>query len=152
MACGILVPSPGMEPASPAVDVWSLNHWASREIPHVPFNSGLLESYCPSPRELLSLWKLPVSVTSWYRLCFKIIASLKSHQLFGNLNFLYDFSVYKTYIDRCILIQFSSLQFSHSVMSDSLQPHESQHARPPCPSPTPGVHSDSRRGSLNPVK
>ena len=31
-------------------------------------------------------------------------------------------------------------QFSHSVMSDSLQPHELQHARPPCPSPTPGVH------------
>ena len=37
--------------------------------------------------------------------------------------------------------QFS--QFSHSVMSDSLRPHESQHARPPCPSPTPGVHPDS---------
>ena len=35
--------------------------------------------------------------------------------------------------------QFSSVQFSHSVMSDSLPPHESQHARPPCPSPTPGV-------------
>ena len=34
-------------------------------------------------------------------------------------------------------------QFSHSVMSDSLWPHESQHARPPCPSPTPGVHSNS---------
>ena len=34
-------------------------------------------------------------------------------------------------------------QFSRSVMSGSLQPHESQHARPPCPSPTPGVHSDS---------
>ena len=32
------------------------------------------------------------------------------------------------------------VQFSPSVMSDSLQPHESQHARPPCPSPTPGVH------------
>ena len=29
-------------------------------------------------------------------------------------------------------------------MSDSLQPHESQHARPPCPSPTPGVHPDSK--------
>ena len=40
--------------------------------------------------------------------------------------------------------QFSSLQFSCSVMSDSLWPHESQHNRPPCPSPTPGVHSDSR--------
>ena len=34
-------------------------------------------------------------------------------------------------------------QISRSVVSDSLQPHESQHARPPCPSPTPGVHSDS---------
>ena len=39
---------------------------------------------------------------------------------------------------------FSSVQFSHSVMSDSLRLHESQHARPPSPSPTPGVHSDSR--------
>ena len=36
-----------------------------------------------------------------------------------------------------------SVQFSHSVVSDSLQPHESQHARPPCPSPPPGVHSNS---------
>ena len=39
--------------------------------------------------------------------------------------------------------QFSSVQFSHSVLSDSLRPHESQHARPPCPSPTPGVYSNS---------
>ena len=38
---------------------------------------------------------------------------------------------------------FSSVQFSHSVMSDSLWPHELQHARPPCPSPTPGVYWDS---------
>ena len=37
----------------------------------------------------------------------------------------------------------SSVQFSRSLVSDSLRPHESQHARPPCPSPTPGVHSDS---------
>ena len=36
------------------------------------------------------------------------------------------------------------VQFSHSVMSNSLRPHESQHARPPCPSLTLGVHSDSR--------
>ena len=34
----------------------------------------------------------------------------------------------------------SSVQFSHSVRSDSLQPHELQHARPPCPSPTSRVH------------
>ena len=38
-------------------------------------------------------------------------------------------------------------QFSHSVVSNSLWPHESQHARPPCPSPTPRVHSDSRPSS-----
>ena len=44
-------------------------------------------------------------------------------------------------------IQFGSVQFSSSVVSDSLWPHESQHARPPCPSPTPGVHSDSRPSS-----
>ena len=44
--------------------------------------------------------------------------------------------------DICI----SSVQFSsviHSVVSNSLHPHESQHARPPCPSPSPGVHSNS---------
>ena len=40
-------------------------------------------------------------------------------------------------------IQFRSVQFSHSVVSDSLWPQESQHARPPCPSPTPGVYSNS---------
>ena len=43
-----------------------------------------------------------------------------------------------------VFCTFSSVQSSRSVMSDSLWPHESQHARPHCPSPTPGVHSDSR--------
>ena len=38
---------------------------------------------------------------------------------------------------------FSSVQFSYSVMSDTLRPHEPQHARPPCPSPTPGVYPNS---------
>ena len=38
---------------------------------------------------------------------------------------------------------FSLVQFSHSVVSDSLRPHESQHARPPCPSQTPGAYPDS---------
>ena len=37
-------------------------------------------------------------------------------------------------------VDIRSDQISRSVMSDSLQPHESQHARPPCPSPAPGVH------------
>ena len=43
---------------------------------------------------------------------------------------------------KCVK-HFISLQFNCSVMSDSLRPHELQHARPPCPSPTPGVHSSS---------
>ena len=49
-----------------------------------------------------------------------------------------------------IIIQFSSVQFSRSVVSDSLGPHELQHARPPCPSPTPRVHSNSHPWSLGP--
>ena len=46
----------------------------------------------------------------------------------------------KFQILKCI----NSVQFSRSVVSGSLRPHELQHARPPCPSPAPGVHSDSR--------
>ena len=42
---------------------------------------------------------------------------------------------------------FQFIQFSLSVISDSLRPHEPRHARPPCPSPAPGVHSDSRPSS-----
>ena len=37
----------------------------------------------------------------------------------------------------------NSIQFSYSAVKNSLRPHEPQHARPPCPSPTPGVHSNS---------
>ena len=41
------------------------------------------------------------------------------------------------------IYKFSSVQFSHSVVSNSLRPHEPQHTRPPCPSPTPRVHPNS---------
>ena len=57
--------------------------------------------------------------------------------------------IYLTYVNKVFIRYFlqswgiKSDQISRSVMSDSLQPHESQHARPPCPSPTPGVHSNS---------
>ena len=46
-------------------------------------------------------------------------------------------------LGRKAMTNLSSVQFSRSVVSDSLQPHESQRARPPCPSPTPKVHSNS---------
>ena len=48
---------------------------------------------------------------------------------------------------RKVTTNLSSVQFSRSVVSDSLRPHELQHARPSCPSPTPGVHSHSRPSS-----
>ena len=60
--------------------------------------------------------------------------SLEGYSLWGYKSVRYD-------------LETQSVQFSRSVMSDSLQPHESQHARPPCPSPTPRVHSDSRPSS-----
>ena len=46
-----------------------------------------------------------------------------------------------------VSIQIFCFHFSHSVVSDSLQPREPQHARPPCPSPTPGVHPNPRPSS-----
>ena len=38
VACGILVPQPGIKPAPPALEVWSLNHWTTREVPAYIFN------------------------------------------------------------------------------------------------------------------
>ena len=52
----------------------------------------------------------------------------------------------RTLVDNHFLL-FSSVQFSYSVVSNSLWPNELQHTRPPCPSPTPGVHSNSRPSS-----
>ena len=49
-----------------------------------------------------------------------------------------------SYLLSCLLRFLHSVQFSCSVVSDSLQPHGSQHARPPCPSPAPRVYSNSR--------
>ena len=46
-------------------------------------------------------------------------------------------------LDKISTYSFSSVQFSRSVVSDSLRPHEPQHTRPPCPSPTPGIYPDS---------
>ena len=53
-------------------------------------------------------------------------------------------AIFAGFIFKICSVQFSSVQFNCSVMSDSLRPHKSQHTRPPCPSLTPGVHSNSR--------
>ena len=56
---------------------------------------------------------------------------------------IYMYTHSNTSITMTFFFAISSVQLSLSVMSDSLRPHELQHAKPPCPSPTPGVHSDS---------
>ena len=71
------------------------------------------------------------------------IVSLISLSIFSLLVYrnARDFSVLILYPATLLYLLF---QFSRSVVSDCLWPHESQHVRPLCPSPTPGVHSDSR--------
>ena len=51
------------------------------------------------------------------------------------------------FFGRKVMTNLSSVHFSRLVVSSSLRPHESQHIRPPYPSPSPGVHSDSRPSS-----
>ena len=76
----------------------------------------------------------------WFRKAMKVI--LTGGLLNGSSSTISLFLEWMT-----ALSWISSVQFSHSVVSDSLRPHKSQHARPPCPSSTPGVHSDSRPSS-----
>ena len=121
--------------------------WYKGPIP-TSLPSGPLASSCPRT------WGLhPGTELYWkaVRLVY-ISCSVKSPFVFNHL----DISIYIFQIQLCIFgvifdsslflrggVLSPSVQFSHSVVSDSLQPHELQHARPPCPSPIPGVHSNS---------
>ena len=132
------------------------SHWdgtllksrAQRKMEHLKLQGGHL---CVVSHRPLALW------------CGKLDKGF-SHSFFLEALFLYaDICIHKTrilsiyvvdrssvvwlYILNKIDMNISSVQFSRSVMSDSLPPHEPQHARPPCPSPTPGVHWDSRPSS-----
>ena len=83
---------------------------------------------------------LPNIVISWN--AFTESRSSLNDICTGEFGLLYWLAPWKKNCDKP-----SSVQFSRSVVSDSLRPHDSQHARPPCPSPTPGVHPDARPSS-----
>ena len=71
--------------------------------------------------------------TQWFKTC-EIFRIFLGHSKFL-MNIYYNYCI--------IVIMFSPVQFSRSVVSSSLRPHELKHARSPCPSPTPGVHPNS---------
>ena len=82
---------------------------------------------------LYLLW----DTTEWFNIFMEYIPfeDIENHGYISLYCIWYPIIVLKLYI--------SSVQFSRSVMSDSLWPHGLQYARPPCPSPTPGVYSNS---------
>ena len=91
----------------------------------------------------LSQWKLLLTVLGIY-FSFLIHWDIYFEYHFSLWESVYYFYVLKLKAISSIMLQsHHSVQFSRSVVSDSLWPHESQHARLPCPSPTPGVYSNS---------
>ena len=86
-----------------------------------------------SPGSLPDISKI-LHVINVFQLCSQKFKNTKNYSIFiahGE----------KCSCQMCVVECFRpSVQFSRSVVSDSLWPHESQHSRPPCPSPTPGVH------------
>ena len=76
--------------------------------------------------------------------------TVQKHQFFW-FSLLYGWNIHQKELANMYWLEemptISSVQFSCSVISDSLRPHELQHTRPPCPSPTPRVHPDSRPSS-----
>ena len=88
------------------------------------------------PSHPLSSPSPPAPNPSQHQGLFKWVSSL--HQVAKVL----EFQLQHQSLQRLFRTDFLSVQFSHVVVSDSLRPHESQHARPPCPSPVPGVYSN----------
>ena len=81
-------------------------------------------------RQMVLTWIKGISRKSWLFICVLI----EKYRCMGERTYMYVFP------SSVCLEDLSSVQFSRSVVSDSLRRHELQHTRPPCPSPTPGVH------------
>ena len=81
-----------------------------------------------------------IFLVSWF-VCQFCGSTFEYTKIHFKITFNYVYSLF--YKSSLQFMDFSSAQFSHSVVSYSLRPHGLQHARPPCPSPTPGVYSSS---------
>ena len=109
-------------------------------------NYGVMHFYvCVSCHLILltDLWSIVITpVLLMKRLEFKKFNLLKATQ-FGQGWFWNSQQYFQHFATQECLVWFSSFQFSHSVVSNSLRPHEPQLAKPPCPSTTPGVYPNS---------
>ena len=105
---------------------WSFTYTHVADITCRPSKAGCCETDSPL------LYLLSSVTQSCLTLCYTTDCSLPGSSVQG---------VFQAAILEWV--QFSSVQFSRSVVSNSLRPHESQHARPPCPLPIPGVYSNS---------
>ena len=112
-------------------------------------------------RDMVTFWQSTSPVASQSRPCIPLVSDFmvffdikSSKQCEGNLEFTRHFlpSTSSRSLPRVLIpstqrrrwnVRVSSVQFSHSVVSDSSRPCGLQHARPPCPSPAPGAYSDS---------
>ena len=129
---------------------WSLLKFMSIESLKLPNHVTLchplllLSSIFPSIRDFCNESALLIKWPKYWS-----FSSSPSNEYSGLISFSFDWfdhlAIQGTL--RSLLQHHGSVQFSHSVVSNSLRPHESQHARPPCPSPTPRTHSDSRPSS-----
>ena len=99
--------------------------WLSRKVMSNSFNPMAW-----SPPGFSALWILQARILEWVAMPFSRGSSQPRDQTHISCNAGRFFTDWAT----------SSVQFSHSVVSYSLRPHELQHTTPPCPSPTPGVH------------
>ena len=137
--CGIwdLVPPPGIKLGPPALGVQSLSCWITGEIIGNIFHS---QSQIPGFTLIHH-----IGLTAYSSLLFSLGPRSSSQ---GTLTAQMQLSKLHPFSIQFLLPKYaSSVQFSRSVVSNSFRPHELQHARPPCPSPTPGVHSNSRPSS-----
>ena len=122
--------------SKPSLNIWKLLFYVS-----------LKPSFKDLGHNLTSMWNEHSCLVVWTFFGIAILWDYNENWPFPVLWPLLSFPNLLAYWVRYFHSIIFSVHFSRSVVSDSLWPHESQHARPPCPSPTPGVHSDSRPSS-----